>query len=342
MTWKWLILAPLANNDLTPEMLNFPYAGGGSEIDPFICEFIPDDPGNPQNWTRLRRWTICLAAAGTIFVVSFCSSTYTGAEAGLMAEFGVSKDVANLGLSLSQMVGTLALLSAFNFGAAKANGISALLACRVLGSIFGSSPMTNAGGVVADLFSAGPFMGPVFGPIVGGFAGMYAWWRWVMRIMAIVSSVLWIAATVLIPDDKYRYRKLQREAIARKEMGAAPETRLPPAIIGSVLMPVSLFWFSWTNGPEVHWVVSIIASAPFGAGMFLVFHSLMQYLVDSYTIYAASVIAASGILRNLFGAAFPTFTVKMYQNLGIHWASSVPAFLALACMPSHVASLACP
>lgn len=39
------------------------------------------------------------------------------------------------------------------------------------------------------------------------------------------------------------------------------------------------------------------------------------------------------MLRSLFGAAFPLFTDQMYENLGIHWAASVPAFLALACIP---------
>jgi hypothetical protein len=50
-------------------------------------------------------------------------------------------------------------------------------------------------------------------------------------------------------------------------------------------------------------------------------------------LYAASALAANSILRSLFGAAFPLFTPDMYRNLGIHWASSVPAFLALACLP---------
>jgi hypothetical protein len=59
----------------------------------------------------------------------------------------------------------------------------------------------------------------------------------------------------------------------------------------------------------------------------------MNYLIDAYTIYAASVLAANSVLRSLFGAAFPLFTVQMYNNLGIHWASSIPAFLALACTP---------
>jgi hypothetical protein len=56
-------------------------------------------------------------------------------------------------------------------------------------------------------------------------------------------------------------------------------------------------------------------------------------LVDSYTIFAASVLAANGTLRSLFGAAFPLFTKNMYDNLGIHWASTIPACLALVCVP---------
>jgi hypothetical protein len=76
-----------------------------------------------------------------------------------------------------------------------------------------------------------------------------------------------------------------------------------------------------------------MAGAPFGFGMVLVFLSIMNYLIDAYLIYAASVLAANSVLRSLFGAAFPLFTSYMYADLGIHWASSIPAFLALACVP---------
>ena len=41
-----------------------------------------------------------------------------------------------------------------------------------------------------------------------------------------------------------------------------------------------------------------------------------QYLIDSYVIFAASVLAANSVLRSLFGAIFPLFTTYMYQNLG--------------------------
>lgn len=114
---------------------------------------------------------------------------------------------------------------------------------------------------------------------------------------------------------------------------APPEARLPPAMIGGIAIPIGLFWFAWTNGPNVQFMVSIIAGAPFGFGMVLVFLAIMNYLIDSYVIFAASVLAANAVLRSLFGFAFPLFTTYMYQNLGIHWASTIPAFLALACVP---------
>lgn len=42
----------------------------------------------------------------------------------------------------------------------------------------------------------------------------------------------------------------------------------------------------------------------------------MNYLVDSYTIYAASVLAANSVFRAIFGAVFPLFTRQMYNGLG--------------------------
>lgn len=129
--------------------------------------------------------------------------------------------------------------------------------------------------------------------------------------------------------DNARYARV----VKRHGGSAPPEARLPPSIIGSALLPVGLFWFAFTNGPSIHWIVSIIASGFFATGLVLVFLSLMNYLIDSYVIYAASAMAANSVMRSLFGAAFPLFATRMYDSLGIHWASAVPAFLAVACAP---------
>ncbi|CAG7939654.1 unnamed protein product [Penicillium olsonii] len=126
-----------------------------------------------------------------------------------------------------------------------------------------------------------------------------------------------------------RYSKLVSKATSR----LPPEARLPDCFLACIALPIGLFWFAWTNSPSVHWIVPILSGVPFGYGCTMLFLPCLNYLVDSYTIYAASVLAANSAMRSIFGAAFPLFTGKMYENLGLHWAASVPAFLALACVP---------
>jgi hypothetical protein len=137
-------------------------------------------------------------------------------------------------------------------------------------------------------------------------------------------------AIMLVPLGNKRYV----QAASRHGGVAPPEARLIPAMAGAIAIPVGLFWFAWTNYPSIHWISSIMAGAPFGFGMVLVFLAVTNYLIDAYGLFAASVLAANSVLRYLFGFAFPLFTKYMYQNLGIHWASSVPAFLAAACLPA--------
>lgn len=145
-----------------------------------------------------------------------------------------------------------------------------------------------------------------------------------MAFLGLVVGML-IGLAYSIIDDSRRYKKLGKQAF--------PEARLPPGIISALALPIGMFGFAWTNFPSIHWSASIILSAPFGFGTVLVFPSCLNYLLDSYTIYAASVLAAGAMLRAFFGAAFPLFTSRIFKSLGIHWASSIPAFLTVACLP---------
>lgn len=49
--------------------------------------------------------------------------------------------------------------------------------------------------------------------------------------------------------------------------------------------------------------------------------------------HVAIALAANGCFRYLLGSVFPLFTIQMYENLGVHWAGSVFAFLSLALLP---------
>jgi MFS family permease len=145
--------------------------------------------------------------------------------------------------------------------------------------------------------------------------------------LGIVLSLLYVALI-----DQKRYARVVKKCNGN----APPEARLPPAMIGAVALPIGLFWFAWTNGPEVFWLVSVSAGTFFGFGMVLLYMSLTNYIVDAYLGYAASALAASTVLRSIAGAVFPLFTANMYESLGIHWASSVPAFLTLIFIPCLV------
>ncbi|GFF92212.1 uncharacterized MFS-type transporter C530.15c [Aspergillus lentulus] len=129
--------------------------------------------------------------------------------------------------------------------------------------------------------------------------------------------------------DNKRFVKVEQQCNGR----APPEARLPPCMVSAVSIPIGLFWFAWTNYPSIHWMASVASLVPFGFGLILVYLGIVNYLIDSYTSFAASALAGMSILRYLFGAVFPLFTTYMYEGLGIHWASSIPAFISVLCMP---------
>ncbi|KAI7371269.1 hypothetical protein KC336_g20802, partial [Hortaea werneckii] len=94
-----------------------------------------------------------------------------------------------------------------------------------------------------------------------------------------------------------------------------------------------LFWFAWTSFPSVPWIVPIIASSLFGAGIYVVILGVLNYVVDSYQTYSASALAGVILIRNLVGAGFPLFASQMYERLGNEWASTLLAFLSLLFVP---------
>jgi len=77
-----------------------------------------------------------------------------------------------------------------------------------------------------------------------------------------------IAGGVTDPIWHKNYDRLirNREAATGEVGGSEPEYRLPPAILGGVLVPIGLFMFGWTTYSSVHWIVPIIGSSIFGMG----------------------------------------------------------------------------
>lgn len=139
-----------------------------------------------------------------------------------------------------------------------------------------------------------------------------------------------LASVIFQIWDNRRYVRLLKRLDPEP---APPEARLFGCCIGSVSIVVGLFCFAWTNGPDMHWTISVAAGIPFGFGVVLVTIGSTNYIVDSYTVFAASALTVCICGRAVLGATFPLFARGIYVKLGIHWGSSIPAFLALACAP---------
>jgi MFS family permease len=112
-----------------------------------------------------------------------------------------------------------------------------------------------------------------------------------------------------------------------------PEDRLPPLLVGSCLVPIGLFWYGWSAKALAHWIVPIIGTAIFGMGMEYIFLPIQVYLIDTFTIYATSAIAANTVVRSLFGAIVPLAGNALYSHLGLGWGNSLLAFIAIAFAP---------
>lgn len=110
-----------------------------------------------------------------------------------------------------------------------------------------------------------------------------------------------------------------------------PEIRLIPMMASCWLVPIGLFIFAWTSYPRLHWAGPALGGLPVGFGFVILYNSANNYLVDTYQHQAASALAAKTFLRSIWGASTVLFTTQMYDRLGYQWASSLLAFIALAC-----------
>lgn len=118
--------------------------------------------------------------------------------------------------------------------------------------------------------------------------------------------------------------------------GMKPEYRLPPMVLGATLIPIGLFIYGWTAHYQVHWIVPILATSLIGAGNMACFMCISTYLVDTYTIYAASALAANTLIRSVIGATLPLAGQSMYDTLGLGWGNSLLAFIAITLLPVTV------
>ncbi|KAK5073431.1 hypothetical protein LTR70_010212 [Exophiala xenobiotica] len=149
-----------------------------------------------------------------------------------------------------------------------------------------------------------------------------------LSFLSMLVGILTSCAAVAFYSTKYYQPRLK----ARGKI--LPEDRLPPIMLGSVVLPVGLFWFGWTSSPSISWVPQIISGFFIGSGVMLIFTNGITYLVDIYLQSAASAMAANTFVRSAAAAGLPLAAPTMYRRLGTAWATSLLGFLCVALIPA--------
>ncbi|KAF4632517.1 hypothetical protein G7Y89_g5602 [Cudoniella acicularis] len=112
-----------------------------------------------------------------------------------------------------------------------------------------------------------------------------------------------------------------------------PEARLAPMAIGGFLFAIGLFWFGWTATPKIHWISPVLATVFIGAGFNVIFQQCINFLVDTYGLYAASAVSANTFLRSVLAAGLPLAAKPMFHNMGVGPAMSVLGGVAVIAIP---------
>ncbi|KAL9122793.1 MAG: hypothetical protein Q9187_000655 [Circinaria calcarea] len=108
-----------------------------------------------------------------------------------------------------------------------------------------------------------------------------------------------------------------------------PEWRLPPLVLGSLLLPAGFLWYGWAMERQAHWIVPILGTVVIAVGTMLSYMPVQYYIVDCFTLYAASAIGAVSIVRSICTAVIPLAANPLYDKLGYGWGNTLLAFIAL-------------
>ncbi|KAJ5832233.1 hypothetical protein N7474_000544 [Penicillium riverlandense] len=197
----------------------------------------PDDPYRPVNWGFKKKAVTTVLYGLTTMGSTWASSVFSTGQIQIANQYGVAVEVSTLGTTLllfglglgplvwaplSEVYGRKPAVLApyfiaaiFSFGTATAKDLQTIMITRFFTGFFGSAPVTNTGGVLADIWTpeqrgaaiVGYAMAVVGGPVVGPIAGgaivqSYLRWRWTEYITGIMM-MFFLLLDVIFIDESY-------------------------------------------------------------------------------------------------------------------------------------------
>lgn len=202
----------------------------------FIVDWEQEDIAkNPLNWSKWKRFNCTVFLAFISFLVTLASSIGSGTYESIMADFKVTREVAGMTTSLflvgfaigapvlaplCEEFGRLPVyivsmlgFSCFQIGAATSKKMASLSICRFFAGFFGTTPLSNAGGSIADMwepdkrtltfpfFGVSGFLGPCLGPVIGSYLSVSdLGWRSTNYLVAILGFFFSLTCFCFMPE----------------------------------------------------------------------------------------------------------------------------------------------
>lgn len=105
-------------------------------------------------------------------------------------------------------------------------------------------------------------------------------------------------------------------------------------MVGAVCFPIGMFLLAWGGEyAHVHWIVASIGGVFVSIAITLLFIAFLNYLSESYLMYAASAQAGNQIVRSAIAASAPLFSSQMFDKMTLGGGGSMIGGIAVLLAP---------
>ncbi|KAI9281043.1 major facilitator superfamily domain-containing protein [Sporodiniella umbellata] len=197
-----------------------------------------DEPDNPLNWPKRKRYSVFFVVFWVSFVGYFSSSIYIPALKDITAYFDTDPNVMNATVALFILMNAIAplffaplservgrrwvyipcmfLYTVCTIVCGVSNNLGLFFAFRLLQGVFGSVGQAVGGGSVSDLFEPhergkamgfyflGTVSGPAVAPVIGGYTDQYLGWRWIFYLQTIIGGIITLALIFFAPETLHK------------------------------------------------------------------------------------------------------------------------------------------
>ncbi|KAL1610818.1 hypothetical protein SLS60_002489 [Paraconiothyrium brasiliense] len=325
-----------------------------SETEAWVTWDGPDDPANPRNWSAGRKWLVTFVTSSFSFIAPLSSSMISPALPAISDELQINNALGpimagfivkyanwrwcfysvSIGDVFVQVISSLLLQETYPRvvlarkakALRKKTGDSSLMTEWEAEGQSLAHKLRTAFKRPVKLITTQPiiqfvaiYMAFLYGLIYLVLSTFPRLWTVKYHEEVHIGGLNYIAVGLGFLTGSQVGTRLQDRiymALKRGNGGVGrPEFRVPLMVPGSILLPIGIFVYAWTAEVTAFWLWPNVGMYIICGSMILCWQAMQAYLVEAYTTYSASALAAATVLRSLAATGFPLFVSESAETL---------------------------